>query len=601
MIFLPQPLHITEQDGFFPLSFTTRLVLPPDPSPVLRTAADQLCQEALRFAGFAPEILCGASREGDIALERASALSDQAYTLTVRPDGILLRASGDPGLLYAVQTLRQLIRQSGSLLPCCAVEDAPAYPARGFYHDVTRGRVPTLESLKRLADTACFFKLNQLQLYIEHTYLFRDLSEVWRVTRPLTAGEIMELDAYCADRGIELVPSLASFGHLFELLSSKSWHHLSELESAGEMPTTLYNRMAHHTLNVSDPRAFELIASMIDEFMPLFSSRKFNLCADETFDLGKGRGRKTMEEVGEKAYYIGFVRQLCDHIISRGRQPMFWGDIIARFPEAIRDLPENVLCLTWNYSAEATEDVTRAMAEAGAVQYVCPGVCGWNEWFNLLSASYSNIARMADYGRKYGAVGFLNTDWGDFGHINDPAFSMPGLIYGAVMSWQRENPPMDALNAAISRLFYLDPAGKVLDLLARIPSCTVFPWHAMVLYRDQRLGVLDRDFEAPAPSEEDVARASEALAQISRDLREAARAMDTSARGMLSLWLTALTAVDLCNQAGCLVLSGRKDPALASRLEYWFRQYESTWRATCHESELWRVRDVIFWYADQLR
>ena len=31
----------------------------------------------------------------------------------------------------------------------------------------------------------CRYKLNQLQLYVEHTYLFRDFSEMWRDQTPL--------------------------------------------------------------------------------------------------------------------------------------------------------------------------------------------------------------------------------------------------------------------------------------------------------------------------------------------------------------------------------------------------------------------------------
>ena len=72
-------------------------------------------------------------------------------------------------------------------------------PNRGFYHDVTRGRVPKLSFLKKMADRMAYYKMNQLQLYIEHTFLFRDFSEIWRDDTPLTAEEIMELDHYCLE------------------------------------------------------------------------------------------------------------------------------------------------------------------------------------------------------------------------------------------------------------------------------------------------------------------------------------------------------------------------------------------------------------------
>lgn len=59
--------------------------------------------------------------------------------------------------------------------------------------------MPTLATLKELADRASFYKINQLQLNIEHTFAFKGLSEVWRGADPLTAEEIMELDEYCGD------------------------------------------------------------------------------------------------------------------------------------------------------------------------------------------------------------------------------------------------------------------------------------------------------------------------------------------------------------------------------------------------------------------
>lgn len=115
---------------------------------------------------------------------------------------------------------------------------------------------------------------------------------------------------------------------------------------------------------------------------------------------------------------------------------MFWGDIICAQPELIKELPEETVCLTWGYAAEQREHEAKVMAEAGARQYLCPGVGGWNQWMNLVENSYKNIARMCGYARKYHAEGVLNTDWGDCGHINQPDFSLPGMIYGAVFSWE---------------------------------------------------------------------------------------------------------------------------------------------------------------------
>lgn len=149
----------------------------------------------------------------------------------------------------------------------------------------------------------CRYKLNQLQLYVEHTYLFRDFSEMWRDQTPLTAEEIRELDSYCRERHIELVPSLASFGHLCTLLSTKTYGDLCEMEDSWKEPFSFWNRMRYHTINVSDERSLPLIKKMIAEYMQLFSSNKFNICADETFCLGKYKSKNLPKSVAS----IGFI------------------------------------------------------------------------------------------------------------------------------------------------------------------------------------------------------------------------------------------------------------------------------------------------------
>lgn len=604
MRLLPSPKSIAVTDGTFEITPYANIVLSPRPTPLARTAARQLRGEIARFAGLSLQILCGEARDGDILLCLQSGLPAQGYRIEITPKGISVAGRTEKGLLHGVQTLRQIVRLSGCALGCLTIDDAPDYEARGYYLDVTRGRVPTLASLKRLADEACFLKLNQLQLYIEHTYLFRELSEMWRVSRPLTAEEIMELDLYCAERGIELVPSLSCFGHLFELLNTKTHCGLAELADAGEMPSTMPNRMSHHTLDVSDPRAFGLIRAMLDEFMPLFTSDKFNICADETYDLGKGRGKARMDEIGERDYYTGFVKQLCEYVVSKGLTPMFWGDIVVRFADALRELPEGVICLNWGYSPLETEDATRILADNGARQYVCPGVCGWNRLMNRLRDSYDNISRMAAYGRKYGAIGLLNTDWGDYGHINDPRFSLPGMAYGAQLAWSGAEISFDDINAAISRLCYLDTGGKVVGILAGAQDCEAYTWWQLVRHKEWRCGTLSgQDGEPPlnASKSADVKGANAKLERMISELRACGAYMDTSMRHMLGRWQLALEGIALLNSTGAAVREGIKDAALAARLERWFRLYEGFWHEDCHESELWRIREVIHRYADELR
>ena len=84
----------------------------------------------------------------------------------------------------------------------------------------------------------------------------------------------------------------------------------------------------------------DFIKGLITEYRALFTSDKFNICCDETFDLGKDRSSALAKEKGEHALYMAHVTELCRWLLSQGVTPMFWGDIMWRHPEAYAEIPQ---------------------------------------------------------------------------------------------------------------------------------------------------------------------------------------------------------------------------------------------------------------------
>ncbi|MCI5650214.1 MAG: glycoside hydrolase family 20 zincin-like fold domain-containing protein [Fusicatenibacter sp.] len=607
MYLLPKPQKWEKREGYFEIPYDGKIVLSTACDPEDYDAAVILSKDMESYGGFSVSVTRGASKKTAVYLTKKEGLGREEYTLEVSAEGITVTGGSSDGLFHGVSTLRQMIRQGGNRIPCTWISDYPVIPARGLYYDVTRGRVPTLEYLKKLADKMALYKMNQLQLYIEHTYLFEDLTEMWRDDTPLTSDDILELDAYCRKLHIELVPSLSSFGHLYKLLRTKTYTHLCELPDADQEPFGLVARQEHHTVDVTNPDSMKLVKQMIEEYLPLFTSKHFNIGADETFDLGKGKSRKLAEEKGVERLYIDYVKEICEFIVSKGRIPMFWGDIICHFPEAIQELPKETICLNWGYSPVQTDDAAKALAKAGAVQYCCPGVCGWNQFVNLVRNSYENIKRMCTYAVQYGAVGILNTDWGDFGHVNHPEFGVPGMIYGASFSWNSDIPEFDEINRQISRVEYQDESETFVDLEDRLSDCWVYKWRDAVLFAENRCA----DFE---PYNADaIQKVPELLAKIEEILSgmyQASAKMPAEKRGILKPYLVAARGMEILQKIG-VVVSVReygKEPVmevdpkqLAVELEEWFYHYKNVWRTVSRESELHRVEYVIFWYADYLR
>lgn len=628
MILIPKPQEISYGEGAFTCTFGAYIVCGEGaevfPARLLRDCIGQ-------WAGLRLKVTRGKARRNDIFLGLDAGLKEQEYTLAVEPGGVRVLGGDGAGLLYGVQTLCQMVEQRGALLPALTVRDFPLIPRRGYYLDQTRGRVLKLEELKRIVDRLCRYKLNEFQLYVEHTYLFRDLSEMWRDTTPLTAEEILELDDYCVKRHIDLVPSLASFGHLYMLLSTKSHEDLCELSDASSQPFSFVDRMCHHTVNVSDERTLPFIQKMLEEYMTLFRSDRFNLCADETFDLGKGKSSRLAAEKGIHRIYVDYLKELCGFLVRHGKKPMFWGDVICGEPMLARELPQETVCLTWGYAPDQREEESRRMAEAGIRQYLCPGVSGWNQWMNRIDDSYQNVTRMCAYAHKYRAEGILNTDWGDYGHINNPEHSVVGMIYGAAFSWNGEEIPRDEINRQISVLEYKDGSGRIAELMTELAACNDFGWYdAVMFYEAAALGEPEAaelgepeaaaqegaktgpDREKIAESmkmQEKISKTSEKICELRRELGRTAAGMDSSKRGLMQDLDMVAEGMDIWNQVGGLLpvtAAGKTSDkisafALAERLENWFMAYKEVWRESGKEGELPRIAEIVFWYADFLR
>ena len=110
---------------------------------------------------------------------------------------------------------------------------------------------------------------------------------------------------------------------------------------------------------------------------------------------------------------------------------MFWGDIILKHPELVKRLPKDLIALDWGYEGNHPfADETAKFRKAGLDFYVCPGTSSWNSLAGRVENMRENMAAAESAGRMNGSKGFLVTDWGDGGHWQPLAASLPGMVLG---------------------------------------------------------------------------------------------------------------------------------------------------------------------------
>jgi hypothetical protein len=353
----------------------------------------------------------------------------EGYKIRITPRGIEVFAATDTGTYYAIQTLKDLAKIYGNRLPACVIEDEPDFKRRGVYLDCSRGKVPKLNTLKDLVIRLAHWKINELQLYIENVFTFKKHPQIGKGYSPFTPDEILELQAFCKLHYVRLVGSLASFGHFEKILALPKYRHLGEMPGFRGFP-------GGTTLCPADAGSIKLVSELYSEFIPLFEAKDFNVCCDETWELGKGRSKKLADHLGTGRVYLEFLLKIYRLCQKYGKRMNVWADIVLKYPELMSKLPKDIALLNWEYEQNGKNIYkTKDIAKTKIPFMVCPGTSGWLTHGSRLPNSIANVTNFAAQGRKFGAEGLLNTDWGDNGHRNFLGASLHSFAHGAAHSW----------------------------------------------------------------------------------------------------------------------------------------------------------------------
>ena len=311
-------------------------------------------------------------------------------------------------------------------------KENPCFKRRGLMLDVSRNRVPKMHTLKRLINALKILKYNELQLYTEHSFAYSDHQVVWEGASPITHEEVREIDAYCSERGIELIPNQNSFGHMERWLKHEQYKGLAECPNGFEHPISGW-RTCGSTLYPSK-ESLTFIDKIYAELVPNYKSNQLHVGGDEPWELGKGRSKKRVDKEGKHHVYIDFMQELFNLSKKHGCEPQFWADIILENPDLVSKLPEAVNPVIWGYEADHPFDQQcEILARAGFRNqyYVAPGAANWNSFSGRLDLAETNIHQAAKYGCLHNAKGLLLTAWGDNGYHQPWLTLYPPLIIAA--------------------------------------------------------------------------------------------------------------------------------------------------------------------------
>lgn len=310
---IPAPESVVEGEGYFKVKGA---------SVRCDKYFDEKTQKAVEEFASSLSMVCGgkcqyksgkASSKG-INFIPNTELGPEAYKICISNKSVLVAASARAGVLYAIQTLKQMLPVAvyGNVpaegedwtLPSCTINDAPRYAYRSMLLDCGR-HFYTLEDIKRYLNIMAVYKMNVFHWHLTEDQGWRieikkypRLTEVgaWRSGTQIgkdrsssdgishggfyTQDQIRELIAYADKLGIEIVPEVDMPGHMLAALASYPEYGC---EGSQPQPYKVWTRwgVCPQVINFGKSETIKFLEDIICEVADLFPSEYFCIGGDE--------------------------------------------------------------------------------------------------------------------------------------------------------------------------------------------------------------------------------------------------------------------------------------------------------------------------------
>jgi hypothetical protein len=379
-------------------------------------------------------------------------LGEQGYVLAVTADAVILAARSDRGLRHGVTTLAQAAMDR-TILPGMVIRDWPSLRYRGVQQDISRGQVPTTETLKRLADVLAEAKMNEMELYIEHLYKFKAFPDL-APPEGLAPDEARDLSASAARAGVEVHPMLQVLGHSYGILSNPKYQHL-RVSACEKAPWIM-------TFDIRKPEAVAMVTTMIDELCEVFPGELFTVDITEIDIDGLQATGSSPDQVTDLVF--GYVLQLSEVLRKHGRRliitqgPLDSQGHLAGMGPKLDSLPKDLIvgsyyCAGGAFQPVWAKDFPR-LHEKG-LDFFAQAWIYSHVW---LTPWVTNAAEFSDLevsrGLQHGALGSITCDWGDAGHFHFVGEQWLPYLYHGACAWSGARLDRDYFRKAFARVVY---------------------------------------------------------------------------------------------------------------------------------------------------
>ena len=284
------------------------------------------------------------------------------------------------------------------------------------YHVDLRVQIMPMPTLKALAKEISTLGFNTLIMEWEATYPYKQHSIISN-RYAYSREEVTEFINYSEGLGLDVIPLQQSLGHAEYILMHERYAYL---------------RADKRNLSQIDPTrldvARDFFTELYSDMLSTHQSQYVHIGGDETRILDCKRCQEAWgddgEELGKSKLYVEYMTMIAEIVIAQGKTPLLWADMILAHPDAIADMPKNVIYIDWNYGWKFDrfgENPRTLIKEYGLKFWGASSIRSSPDDYHVTSWSkhMKNQAVYVSYARESGFEGMVLTSWstsGEYGY-----------------------------------------------------------------------------------------------------------------------------------------------------------------------------------------
>jgi len=313
-------------------------------------------------------------------------------------------------------TLRQLAG-GGRRIPCVTIRDWPELALRGIHYDL-KGVMPTFDALMQSLVEISHFKLNCILLEYEDKFPWSRESGLGSALA-LSERQLRHFLEAASARHVRVIPLVQTLGHVEMVLQHRTYARFREV------PDNFYQYCP------SQPGSVKLVRRLVDEVAAFHPDEPlFHVGADEAWLLGAcPRCKRAVTKIGKNGLYLKHMEPVWRHVLSLGKQPVMWDDMLRHFSDReLGRVPRDVVLMYWlyhRYEPNVTKyfpELPRYQERGFTVMGASAGKGADGRFANLphFERRLQNVFSWARVACRYRLPGVVSTAWSRYTYLLAP-------------------------------------------------------------------------------------------------------------------------------------------------------------------------------------